>query len=797
MSKMPSLEELDNLVIDPAIQGGGTDPDFPDAPSLRDLDNMMQQGAPSIRGEGRPAMSSMDKLSQYGARIVFTGADGSQVIQLPNGNMQVINESQGYSSTNPEVVKAVMAGAPAEAIIRRGESEHIMQTSPARAVAAEFVRSAPFVGDYVGETIEAIPMIGGYEGAAKDMDRAAAAFRETNPKTAMATNIAGSIIYGAVEAMPIAKMAKAKKVYDSVMSLPNWQKYAALGLGGAGITGLEDVIYRSGTPDEVGDRFSWERFGQAGVPAAVGAGANVLVPFLGSIFASGYSKIRGGLLRSDVTDIQKQFGVSKDAAVVIRDTFRDSDDLGVLLDNIKRAGDKGMIADADNAAAAIVDTVVAVDASAGRIAGQAIEGRAKEAGQELGKVMDESILPQKTFIGEQGETVAADTVDYARAIADRTRPIREKAYNKYYTTPIDYAAPTGRAIEAVLGRVPNDLMQKAIKVANNRMQLDPKLSGTRQIMADIADDGKIIFQEMPNPIQLDYIKRALGDIAYTKNLGADALGVIEQQNAKQMYSELNKAIGEASPSYRRATNLGGDKIAREHALEIGQDVLNPKVTPSEFYRQQKNFTEGQRLYMRAGLRSTIEDTMNKARATINSPDVDINALRNTLNQLSSKSAQNKMKTVIGSDNANKLFKELDRLQAALELRASVAQNSKTAQRLAVKGRVEELTEGGALESLAMGRPLEATQKAVQAAAGVTKGAKSEQQSKILRELAKAMTEKKGEAAQQGMRVIYDAVRKNQASEADYQKAFEFMIDSVKLPAYVFGTEAAVEGYINE
>ena len=97
----------------------------------------------------------------------------------------------------------------------------------------------------------------------------------------------------------------------------------------------------------------------------------------------------------------------------------------------------------------------------------------------------------------------------------------------------------------------------------------------------------------------------------------------------------------------------------------------------------------------------------------------------------------------------------------------------------------------------MGKPLEATQRAVQAAAGVTKEMKAEQQSQILRELAKAMTEKKGEAAQQGMRVIYDAVRKNQASAEQYQKAFEFMIDSVKLPAYVFGTEAAVEGYINE
>jgi len=789
MSKALSLEELDNLATDPTIQGVGIDPSYPDAPSIIELDDLTQQGAPSIRGEGRPAMTSMEKLAKYGARIVFTGADGSQVIELPDGNMQVINESQGYSSTDPEVVKAVMAGAPAEAIIRRGESEHIMQTEPAGAVSAQFLEKVPFLGSYVGEAT----------GKPEQVDRLAAAFRETNPKTATGVGIAGAVTGGALEAIPASKLLKGKQVYDAIMRMPNWRKYASLALAGLGITGAEDIIYRAGTPDEAGQRLGGflDELGQAAVPAGIGATANVILPLSGVVIANAYKRAKGGLLRTDLTDIQKQFGVSKESAIVIRDAFRDADELDVLLDNIQRAGDKGMIADADGTAQAILDTVMAVDASAGRIATQAVEGRAKEAGQELGKVMDESILPQKTFIGEQGETVAADTVDYARAIADRTRSIRKKAYDKYYTTPIDYAAPTGRAIEATLGRVPADLMRKAIRVANSEMQMSPTLSGTRQIMADIADDGKIVFQEMPNPIQLDYIKRALGDLAYSKALGKDALGEIEQRQAGRIYSELTEAIGQASPSYRRATNLGGDKIARERALEIGQDALNPSVTPSDFYRQQRHFTQGQRLYMRAGLRSNIEDTINEARATINSPDVDVNALRDTLRNMSSKSAQTKMKTILGSDNANKLFKELDRLQAALELRAAVAQNSKTAQRLAVKGRVEELTEGGPLEALAMGKPIEAVKRTIQAAAGVTKQKKSEQQSKILRELAKAMVEKKGEAAQQGMRVIFDAVRKNQASDADYQKAFEFMIDSVKLPAYVFGTEAAVDGYINE
>ena len=786
-----TLEELQ------AIAAGDQQPVQPSPEQAGEMSiNALHDIARDETAFGGARLTGMDKLAEYGAKLVFTSRDGSQVLQLPNGSMQVLNEQMGYSSSNPAVADAIMKGAPLEAIIRRGESEHIMQTTPGKAVASQFVEKFPFMGSSVGEIGEEVF---GIENAAQNMDRMAAAFRETNPKTATGVGIAGSITGGLLQAIPASKLLGGKKIFDAIMRMPSWKKYLTLASSGAGITGAEDIIYRAGTPNEAGERLgsALDELTQAAVPAAIGGGANVLLPLIGSGLALGWANVRRGLLNSEVKDIMKEFGVSKEAATVIRDTFRDSDELDVLLNNISRAGDKGMIADADSAAAAILDTVIAVDTSAGRIASQAVEQRATQAGQELGQVMDEAVLDTPRILGKQGESMAMDTVDYAKQIADATRPQRQEAYNKFYQTPIDYAAPTGRAIEAALSRIDADLMQKAIKEANAEMKRKPELAGTRHIMANIDENGDIVFVEMPNAIQLDYIKRALGDVGYSKAIGQDAFGEMQQRRAREAYFELNKAIGDASPDYRIATNLGGDKIARERALEIGQEVTNPNVSPREFYRMQEKLTDGQRLYMRAGLRSTIEDTMNKARATIASPDVDITALRNTLRLLSDKGSQNKMKTVLGSKNADKLYKQLDRLQAALDLRAMVAQNSKTAQRLAVKGRVEELTEGGSLEALAMGRPLEATQRAVQAAAGVTKGAKQEQQSQILRELAKAMTEKKGEAAQQGMRVIYDAVRKNVATDADYQKAFEFMIDSVKLPTAVFAIEGTARGQMND
>ncbi len=62
--------------------------------------------------------------------------------------------------------------------------------------------------------------------------------------------------------------------------------------------------------------------------------------------------------------------------------------------------------------------------------------------------------------------------------------------------------------------------------------------------------------------------------------------------------------------------------------------------------------------------------------------------------LSSRANREKVTLAIGDKAANKLFDEVDRIATSFELRAGVAENSKTFARQAVSGRIDEMTAPG-------------------------------------------------------------------------------------------------------
>jgi len=94
----------------------------------------------------------------------------------------------------------------------------------------------------------------------------------------------------------------------------------------------------------------------------------------------------------------------------------------------------------------------------------------------------------------------------------RSGPERTARYDAAYSTPIDYAGPTGRQIEAIVTqRIEPDILNQAIQQANAEMR-DRGMTN-QQIMAQIGPDGSIQFVEMPNVRQLDELKRQLNALA--------------------------------------------------------------------------------------------------------------------------------------------------------------------------------------------------------------------------------------------------------------------------------------------
>lgn len=744
----------------------------------------IQGGVTTPRGQTftpeqiRAMEQAESRLKARGFDVLKTFEDGSQLLMLGDGSFNVVNQQQGWSSTDPEVIAAAQRGESPSQAARVQRAETVIQQDEAGARAGQFVQGLPFVGSYMDELYQTVT---GDERGAESRRLQSQAMQTARPGESTALQVAGGVT-GGIPLGTISGALGGTRVLSQIAQLPRGQRYLSYLLGGAGLGGLEGAIYGYGTGETTDDRQTAAMQG-ARSGAMTGAVGAVVLPALGEALSTGFVNIRQRLMRQDVPNIARELGISEDAAKVIQSTMQQTDaDLPTMLAAIDRAGEQGMIADADLAAQVLLDAAAATQGGAAAIVRSAVEGRAREAGQSLESTLESTVAPRP--VTQAGEM--ADVQDIAQAISAETRPQRQAAYNEAYQTPIDYTTDAGRRIEATIGRISPTTLRKAMQEANDAMRADGV--GQRQIMADIDADGNVTFIEMPNTVQVDYLKRALGQIGQeTDNLGRPTA---EATRARRFYSEINEALGEAVPAYREATRLGGDKIGRDLALQLGEDALRPNVGVRDVVRGLQGLDEGQRLYARVGLRDAIERTIANVKASIASPDVDINQLRVVLRDLSSESNRAKVKAIIGTENAEKLFRELEKANAALSLRANVERNSATALRQATQEQIAEITQPGAAEALMRGEPLTAAKEVVRAVTGATGEYSQAQKSDIMREIARAMTTARGEAAKSQLRTIYNAVKENRATQEQLRRASDLLINSVTLPATLFGTAAA-------
>jgi hypothetical protein len=88
-------------------------------------------------------------------------------------------------------------------------------------------------------------------------------------------------------------------------------------------------------------------------------------------------------MRSDIGLIAKTLKISTDAAKVIKNTFASGGDIQQATQNLQRAGSEAMLADAGQAAQALVDAAAASGGSAGQITNRAISERMTRTGENL------------------------------------------------------------------------------------------------------------------------------------------------------------------------------------------------------------------------------------------------------------------------------------------------------------------------------------------------------------------------------------------------------------------------------
>jgi hypothetical protein len=693
-------------------------------------------------GGGQPQQMPSEKL-------IATTKDGGRVVETANG---LSFTSPGYSTTNQEQIARIMEGAtPADESVSSFDRQTIAQ-HPVASRAAKVVQGVPFVGEW---TDEAVGMVS--EPARDAMRASRSAMDRENPVESAALQIGGGI----AGAIPMAVAAGPSFVARGASSLG--QRMAQGAAAGLVLGGAEGAVSGAGAGDD-GSR-GGEALRRGAWGAGIGAGVGAVAPAI----ASGASALVRRLKQSDVRTIAREMGISNDAARVVKTAIQ-NDDLGAAEAAIQRAGGKAMLADAGQGTQTLLDASIATGGKAGRVARDAIEDRAAQSGRQMQSALDDVLG------GAQGQQALS------RAVRDGTAGARSTAYEAAYAAPIDYSSARGKTLESLLKRVPGS----AIRRADELMRLEGVQS--RQIMAQIADDGTVTYSSLPDVRQLDYITRALNDVADAAD-GAGKLGGTTQlgRATSGLSKNIRSTLRGAVPEYGVALDTAADAISEKNAIDLGYSMLRAGTTRETVREALKGASKAEVSAAKQGLRSYVDDTLANVRGFITSQNFDVNEFRKLVGDLSSRASREKMTALLGPKDAGNLFKTLDREIMSLELRAAVAANSKTAVRQAVQGAVSDQTAPGSLGLLMQGEPINATKRIVQVLTGQTPEAVALRQQGIYDEIAQALTQTRGNDAKVAIQVINRAIQGQPVTDAQARLVGRVLSGSLAVSAHQSGT----------
>jgi hypothetical protein len=365
---------------------------------------------------------------------------------------------------------------------------------------------------------------------------------------------------------------------------------------------------------------------------------------------------------------------------------------------------------------------------------------------------------------------------------------RNDAYNAAYGLPIDYSSESGRRIESLLRRV-SGFSPGSIAQANRLLAADDETS--QQILANIAADGSITFRQLPDVRQIDYIRRALGDIVESQEGRGKTGGLTSTGRAAQNLSrELRDAVAESVPEYRDALGIAASTIEEVNAARSGYNALSNRMTREDAQEAFRGMTQPERVAAQLGLRNAIEDQLAQVSRMASDPNRDARELRKATGLMTSRLFESKLSLIMGPQEAVQFTRQLDEEIASIELRAAVNPNSGTARRGAIEGAVETRTAPGIIGRIQRAEPAEATKTLVRALTGQTDDAILARQSGIYDEIAVLLTNRRGRQAEDALRIIQRAIEGREMSDAQAR----IVARAVLQPAALVGATAGIQEY---
>ena len=736
-----------------------------------------------------------------GHKILADLGKGKFVYELANGTRGFIDQKAGLSTTNPDMVQAALAhfkqgeaytGDTVEDVSKKQWFEDIIMDNETQARLDKFMSEWLFVGKGFDEAAGWIGNNLGKDGEriANDMKLRIKAMEEARPGESMALGIGGAI----TSAIP-AMVSLPATFYTWMATLP-WLPATIVSGGASGTFNLTEGFV-SGWLDSEEGRRTEEGIDRGIRQGVVGLATGPLSVFAPKAIALGYNRIKNGVMTNSIPKIQEMFDISKGAAKLLKDAVAaGGDSLNEVLKRMNKGGTQTMIADAGIAIQSLTDAIGAASGQAAEIVQKAITKRVETVAGTVDSVLDKTIakLPfMKDTLPKEG--LRQDAKQVAKDLAQETAPERSKWYEKAYQHKVNYHSDEGKAVMGVLNRMPPDLMRRALKEANDLLKMEGK--DAFQITAEIGEDGIIKWVKQPNFMQLDYIKRALSEVAY----GDAAVPVAGQgiqfqasalsKQAKNMRYQLNEALKKMNPTYGKAVKLGQDKITRENAIDIGENAMNNNVTVAQLVRllADKNIGEAERKMVMLGFRANLDRLLGNVKATA-THGADTQAMKKLWKDMTSKNAQKKLKLLIPNKKEfKKIEKVLDKAEAALNLQAAVNINSKTAIRLQQKESLDELGQEGILTQVSKGE--KGTMDVPAMIVGKLMSSKlmtARVKNTILKELAQVMTELKGAPARKAYKEMYKAVRDDNIGKDTLLELTQFMMGRLRMSPTIAATQ---------
>ena len=702
--------------------------------------------------------------------------DEGKIYKLPDGTLNYV--SSGYSTADQDeilnIIRKHEAGKLSVDPAVSAKSRYILEQDPMNvlgAMGAKQLYGLPFVGSRALGALEDVTGAAGLEQRAM---RAKQALEQESPGLAATTGgvsmgATSGGLYGAsgqlFKKIPgIAETVTPEFLKRGMASDVPLKRAISSAAVSAPIAASEGMIYASGQ-EGASPLFR----------GGVQAGIATVLSGLGTPLGAAVNRYVNRASKTSIApEIAANFNISIDTARIIERQIAENMDLRTAIANIKRAGDQGMILDADEATKALMDAAISVGGTKNIRAGEKVISD-----RIIGSVSDVD-KALTTALGPRGDPL----VDPITRIRKRTEPFRNEAYRKAYSTPIDYNSTQGERILDVFGAIlktssGKKMIGEAIEMAN----AETALAGVRntstpfqkQLGIELNESGELVrLKEYPNMYHLDMIKRKLDEMGQE----TDASGKFTRsaQIAQQMAKELRDAVSDSVPAYRRALAIGGDAIQEEMAFKFGSDKL---FKPKEQLYNIKQFTvaggagRDTEAALKEGVRSYITRAIDNVKVTAGkASSADIEATRLLIKELSSNSAKEKLRKVLGDAEANQLIREIDKAKATFEVRADIGGGSATARRQALEQDVEEtLMMPAALDAAMQLQPkqsVSAIQKLLQSDAA------EEAKAKFYSESIDFLTGQKGRSARQA--VLY--LKKAQAGKRPTDAQARFIAEEM-------------------